>query len=417
VFICFLCVAGPTWTLLSWVDKSPARRGRCMEVFFGTAAEWAAVICNAAAIFGCLYALAAAWLARGFVRSRIAPAKSFPPVTILKPLHGIEHGLYANLARFCVQDYSGPVQIIFGVDDPADPAIAVVRSLITDFPDRDLELLVSTHLHGTNRKVSNLINMESKARYDVLVLSDSDIIVDPDYLENVTAALDEPGVGLVTCLYRGAAASGIWARLSAAAINYHFLPGVLVGIKLGLAEPCFGSTIAIRRNTLAMIGGLKSVVEELADDYAIGKMVRRAGLLVAIASFTVVHVCAQRTARDLFRHELRWARTIRFVDPFGFIGSAATHALPLSLLGMLLGDVTPASMIVIAALACRFLLQTQLNHAFGLRDNAFWVGPLRDALSFVVFIASFFVRAVEWRGHWYAVRANNTPVYAVEIKT
>jgi ceramide glucosyltransferase len=387
-----------------------------MEVFFGTAAEWAAIIFYTAAIFGCLYALAAAWLARGFYRSGVAPAESSPPVTILKPLHGIEHGLYANLAGFCVQNYPGPVQVIFGVDDPADSAIGVVRSLIADFPDCDLELVINSHRHGTNRKVSNLINMKSKARYDILVLSDSDIVVDSDYLKKVTAALDEPGVGLVTCLYRGAATTGIWAHLSAAAINSHFLPGVLVGLKLGLTKPCFGSTIAIRRNTLAMIGGLKSVVEELADDYAIGKMVRRAGLSVAIPSFTVTHVCAQRTARDLFRHELRWARTIRFVDAFGFIGSAVTHALPLALLSMLLGDVTPASIIVIAALACRLLLQTQLNHAFCLRDNPFWVGPLRDTLSFVIFIASFFGRAVEWRGHWYAVRANNTLAYAGELK-
>jgi ceramide glucosyltransferase len=387
-----------------------------MEVFFGTAAEWAAIIFYAAAIFGCLYALVAAWFARGFYRLGVAPAESFPPVTILKPLHGIEHGLYANLARFCVQAYPGPVQIVFGVDDPADSAIGVVRSLIADFSDCDLELVVNSHRHGTNRKVSNLINMEPKAKYNVLVLSDSDIIVDPDYLKNVTAALDEPGVGLVTCLYRGAAATGIWARLSAAAINYHFLPSVLVGLKLGLAKPCFGSTIAIRRNTLAMIGGFKSVVEELADDYAIGKMVRRAGLSIAIPSFIVTHVCAQRTARDLFRHELRWARTIRFVDAFGFIGSAVTHALPLALLGMLLGGVTPASIIVIAALACRFGLQTQLDQAIRLRDNPFWVGPLRDTLSFVVFIASFFGRAIEWRGHWYAVRANNTLAYAGELE-
>ena len=140
---------------MSWVDKSPLPGGGGMEVFFVTAAEWAAIIFYAAAIFGCLYALAAAWLARGFYRSGVAPAESFPPVTILKPLHGIEHGLYANLAGFCVQNYPGPVQIIFGVDDPADSAIGVVRSLIADFPDCDLELVINSHRHGTNRKVSN----------------------------------------------------------------------------------------------------------------------------------------------------------------------------------------------------------------------------------------------------------------------
>ena len=377
--------------------------------------EWAAVILYAFAIFGCLYALVAAWLARKFYRSEIAPAKSFPAVTILKPLHGIEHELYENLARFCVQKYPGRVQIIFGVDDPADPAIEVVRKLIVDFPDRDLELLVNSHRHGTNRKVSNLINMESKARYDVLVLSDSDIIVEPDYLNNIVATLDAPGVGVVTCLYQGAPTAGLWACLAAAAINYHFLPGVLVGIKFGLAKPCFGSTIAISKNTLVMIGGFKSVVDELADDYAIGKLVRREGLTVAIPHITVTHVCAHKTARDLFQHELRWARTIRFVDAFGYIGSAVTHALPLALLGTLLAGVTPVSIIVIAALACRFLLQTQIDRGFGLRDSSIWMGPFRDLLSFVIFLASFFGRAVEWRGHWYTLRPDNMLVYAGEI--
>jgi ceramide glucosyltransferase len=387
-----------------------------VDIFFARAAEWGSVICYAAAVCGCLYALAAAPVARGFVRSRTAPAKGFPPVTILKPLHGSEPGLYANLASFCIQDYPGPVQIVFGVVDPADSAIEVVHSLMAAFPNRDMELVINSLCHGTNRKVSNLINMASKARHDLLVLSDSDIIVDPDYLKSLVGALDEPGVGLVTCLYRGGAEPGLWARLAAAAIDYHFLPSVLVGLKLGLARPCFGSTIALKKNTLAMIGGFNSVVEQLADDYAIGEMVRRAGLTVAISSLTVTHACTHQTARDLFRHELRWARTIRFVDAFGFIGSVVTHALPLALLGTLLGGITPASVIVIAALACRFNLQMQLDHAFRLRDNLFWMGPLRDTLSFIVFFASFFGRTVEWRGRRYAVlRADNALAYAGEV--
>jgi ceramide glucosyltransferase len=164
-----------------------------------------------------------------------------------------------------------------------------------------------------------------------------------------------------------------------------------------------------------MIGGFKSVVDELADDYAIGKLVRREGLTVAIPPVTVTHVCAHQTALALFQHELRWARTIRFVDVFGYVGSAVTHALPLALLGTLLTGVTPVSIIVIAALACRFLLQTQIDRDFGLRDSSMWLGPLRDILSFVIFLASFFGRAVKWRGHWYAVQANNMLVYAGKI--
>jgi len=374
-------------------------------------------VCYVAAAFGCAYALVAAWVARSFVRSTTVSAETYPAVTILKPLHGIEPDLFANLARFCNQEYPAPVQIVFGVEDPADPAIGVVRTLIGNFPERDLELVINSRHHGTNRKVSNLINMASKARYEILVISDSDIIVDPDYLRNIAANLGRPGVGLVTCLYRGAPATGLWARLAAAGIDYHFLPSVLVGLRLGLAAPCFGSTIALRTKTLAMMGGFKSVVNQLADDYAIGALVRRAGLSVAIPSFTVAHACTQRTARELFHHELRWARTIRCVDPWGFIGSAITHALPLALLGMMLGGVTPACFIVIAALACRLTLQTHLDHAFHLRDNTFWMGPVRDLLSFIVFIASFFGREVEWRGHRYDVRADKTLAYAGEVKS
>ena len=343
---------------------------------------------------------------------------SDPAVTILKPLHGAEPNLVVNLAGFCVQDYPGPVQTVFGVADAADPAVDVVRRLIARFPDCDLELVIDPRRHGTNRKVSNLINMAAKARHEVLVVVDSDIVVDPHYLKNVVASLERPGVGLVTCLYRGAPATGLWARLAAAAIDYHFLPGVLVGLRLSLAAPCFGSTIALRAKTLAAIGGFKSVADQLADDYAIGALVRRTGLSVAIPAFTVGHVCAQQSARDLFRHELRWARTIRFVDPIGFAGSAITHALPLALIGMALGGMTPVgSGIVVAALACRFALQMQLDRAFVLRGDLFWLGPIRDVLSFTVFVASFFGRDVEWRGQRYGVRADNTLAYAGEVES
>jgi ceramide glucosyltransferase len=389
---------------------------------FVTAADWASATCYVAAGFGCVYALFAAWAARAFVRGQTAPAASHPAITILKPLHGAEPDLYANLAGFCAQSYSGPMQIVFGVSDPADPAIAVVRRLIADFPERDLELVINSRRNGTNRKVSNLINMLPEARHDVLVISDSDIIVEPDYLERIAASLEQPGVGLVTCLYRGLpatlghAAGGVWAHLAASAIDHHFLPSVLVGLKLGLAEPCFGSTIAIRAQTLEAVGGFEAIVDQLADDYALGTLVRQTGLTVAIPTCTVAHACTQRSPGELFRHELRWARTIRFVDAIGFTGSAITHALPLALLGLLLDGLAPASLMAIAALGCRFALQRQVGRAFGLHDGPFWMGPIRDILSFGVFVASFFGRRVEWRGHRYKVQTDNTLAYAAEVE-
>jgi ceramide glucosyltransferase len=388
----------------------------------GTVLCAAAVVCYATALLGCSYALVAAWVVRSFARSTTTtPATSYPAVTILKPLHGLEPNLYANLASFCVQDYPSPVQIVFGVADAADPAIAVVRKLTADFPETEVTLTINGGRHGTNAKVSNLINMVESARHEVLVVSDSDIIAERDYLKNIAAELGRPGVGLVTCLYRGLAETGnatrVWARLGAAAIDYHLLPGVLVGLKFGLATPCFGPTMALRKETLDSIGGFESIADQLADDYVLGALVRGTGLTVAIPAATVTHVCTERSAREFFQHELRWARTIRSVDPLGYAGLIVTHALPLALLGTVLGGVTPASFIAVIALACRFALQFELDRAFNLRSDVFWAGPVRDVLSFAVFVASFFGRSVEWRGHRYTLRPDNTLAYYGEGKS
>jgi ceramide glucosyltransferase len=230
----------------------------------------------------------------------------------------------------------------------------------------------------------------------------------------IAATLGQPGVGLVTCLYCGAVARGIWSRFSAAAIDYHFLPNVLIGLKLGLATPCFGSTIAVTKTTLTKIGGLQSIADQLADDYAMGMAVRRAGLKVAIPPFIVAHTCAERSLHELLLHEIRWARTIRAVDPLGYAGLAITHAVPLALLGVLLGGLTPAAFILALALACRFALQAELRRLFNLHNGIFWFGPIRDVLSFVVFVASFLGRRVEWRGQRYGVKADHTLAYYSE---
>ena len=370
-----------------------------------------ALACFALAAGGCLHALAAASRVRRFrgeVEERLA---SHPGVTILKPLRGAEAALYENLASFCEQDYAGPAQVIFGAHDPHDPAVAVVERLIADHPGHDLELCITGAWQGPNPKIANLMGMEPRTRHDVVVIADSDIAVSRDYLTRTVAALGRPGVGLVTYLYRGEVRGGLWARLAAMAIDYHFLPNVLVGLAMGLARPCFGATIAMKRETLAAIGGFDAFLAHLADDNAIGEAVRKAGLCVAIPPLVVRHTCAERDAGELLRHELRWARTLRAASPWGYAGLVTTHPLPFALLGTLLSARPLAGSVMIgAAIACRLVLQVQVDRTLGVRSNSEWLGPARDLLAFGVHLASFFVGVVSWRGHRYKVRADGTLV-------
>jgi ceramide glucosyltransferase len=251
-----------------------------------------------------------------------------------------------------------------------------------------------------------------------VVLSDSDVTVGRDYLARVVAALSQPGVGLVTCLYRGAPVPGCWARLASMAVDYHFLPSVLLGLALRLARPCFGSTIAMRRETLDRIGGFEAFLGCLADDNAIGEAVRALGLRVAIPSWVVTHACSERSAAELWSHELRWARTLRAVSPLGYAGTLITHPLPLAVLGASLDGFGPlGAAAVAAAIGSRLVLQLQVDHTLRLSTSRWWLGPARDLLAFAVYVASFFVDVVSWRGRRYRVRADGTLVPIAEPKT
>ena len=366
---------------------------------------------------GCVYALIAAAAMRRFTGEDASEATAFPSITILKPLHAAELGLHDKLASFCDQDYPGPVQILFGVQDANDPAVAVVDRLIAERPGADLQLLVSTRPAGPNPKVATLIGLQGRIRHDVVVLSDSDVSVERNYLARTVATLAQPGVGLVTCLYRGTPVPSLWARLASMAIDYDFLPNVLVGLALGLARPCFGSTIAMRRETLERIGGFDAFLGYLADDNAIGEAVRGIGMRVAIPRWIVEHACPERSFMELWSHELRWARTLRAVSPAGYAGMVITHPLPFALLGASLnglGALGGGS--IVAAIACRLVLQLQVDHTLHVSTSRWWLGPARDLLAFVVYVASFFVDVVSWRGQRYRVRADGTLVSVVEPK-
>jgi ceramide glucosyltransferase len=380
---------------------------------------WASIIAALVSVIGCFYLVAAMLLTDRLVRKASWTGDgSVAGVTILKPLHGAEPGLFENLVSFCTQDYAGPVQIVFGVQDPRDDAIAIVDRLRTRYPGRQLDLVVDTTMHGLNRKVSNLINMERCTEHEIIVVSDSDMRVDPDYLSRVVAALELPGVGAATCLYHGSGATGAWARIAALGINAHFLPSVAVGVGLGLAKPCFGSTIAFKRSALDEVGGFRSVADCLADDYAIGAALRARGYEISVSPFTIGHICAEMSASDLWQHELRWSRTIRTIDPVGHAGSVVTHAFPFALIAALTGLLTAAiapSMaigLIIGALACRLALLRRVERSFGLPPQAYWLILPRDLLSFAVFVSSFFRRHASWKGLRYSFVSDGTLVAA-----
>jgi len=353
-----------------------------------------------AGAFGCLFMLFAAALMWSSTRPHPAPEPA-PDLTMLKPLHGDEAGLYENLASFCEQDYSGAVQIVFGVENPNDPAIAVVERLRAAYPGKALELVVEPRAVGSNPKVANLINMSGRIAHDVIVLADSDIRVRRDYLSRLVGALERQSGGAVSCPYYGISTGSLWSHLAQLTIDSHFLPGVVVGARLKLSKPCLGSTIALRRSSLSAIGGFEPLADCLADDYVLGELLREQGEPVSVLPFAVGHVCAESSIVELWRHELRWALTIRTVDPLGYLGWTVTHAFPLALISWLLGGGWPAVGLVVAALACRAVLIFATERGYGLPPHPYWLIPVRDLLSFAVFVAGFVARDVSWRGHHY----------------
>lgn len=360
----------------------------------------AAWLCGGSAVLGSLYTLVAGQLTRRFIQDTCASPTSFPAVTIIKPLFGNERALLDNLSGFCDQDYPGAIQYLFGVHDKNDAALDVVESLRRLHPTASITVVADARLYGPNRKMSNIMNMLPHAQHDILVFADSDVGVSSDYLRRVVGELQQPGVGLVTCLYRGIPDPGFWPRLSANASNTHFLPSVVMGMALGLAHPCFGQTIALRRVTLDEIGGFSQFTHHLAEDHAIGAAVRKLGQKVVVPRMLVTHACVETSASQLVSHELRWSRTIRTIDPLGYLGSVLTHPVAFALLATAFSRASWWSLpLVLVALGTRLVLKLRLDRALGQTRGDLWLVPLWDIASFAIFLASFLSKRVVWRGY------------------
>jgi ceramide glucosyltransferase len=350
------------------------------------------------------YQLVQALAARRFLeRARraeaVAPAGHHPPVTILKPLRGPGVELADNLETFCRQDYPD-YEIVFGVEDASDPAVAVVRSLERRFPHRRITLSVGCET-GANRKVASLVHMMRHAHHDVLVLSDADIRVRPDYLRRLVAPLADPAVGLTTCLYRGRATLGLPSVLESLFINTDFVPMVMMAQWVQRFRYAYGASMAFRRAALEQIGGFGALRDHLADDYLLGNRLAAAGWRLLLLPYVVDTVLDARSLADVWRHQLRWARTYRVCQPVNWSATIIIHTVLWGTLAVLAtGGMAIGWAALAIALAARLgslrVVLAWLGDAETPRD--LWLVPMKDLVYSGVWAASWLGRNVVWSG-------------------
>ena len=363
--------------------------------------SWLTCLCLAVAAAAAGYAVVA-WIAvalRG--RGEVFVLARAPAVTLLKPLCGVEPDTYECLRSFCDQEYA-EFQVVFGVSSETDPAVCLVRRLQQEFPQRRLELVIDRQRHGSSNKVSNLINMMTLARHDYLVLADSDVRVARDYLSRVVAPLLDEGVGIVTCGYRGESREGLWSALGCSFINEWFMPSVQVAALGGSRAFAFGATIALRRDVLANIGGFAAIANQLADDYRLGELTRRLGLRTVLSD-VVVEVCVrERSFAELVQHELRWLRTIRALQPVGYVFSFVTCGVPVATAAYALTGAAPGLALLAITVLARFMLQWHVRRKVAV-PLQFLLLPVRDSLTLLLWAWSFVTRRVRWRDDDYLV--------------
>jgi len=353
------------------------------------------------------YYLAAILAALRFYRNSPNNPKSSPPISILKPIRGLDRETYENYASFCRQDYPD-FEILFCVTDDTDPAIPVIEEIIRDFPQRSIRLLVGSEVLGVSDKVNKLCHMVREARHKIVLVSDSDVRVEPGFLRAVVAPFADPRVGGVTCLYKGLTEGSLASQMEALGNSADFAPGVLVAWLLGDLDFMLGAVMVTTKAQLAAIGGFESLVDHLSDDYELGNRIAANGFRIELSREPVSIVYPRQSLSDAFRHQLRWNLTIRCSRPGGHRGLLFTQGLPWALLA---AAIAPGAAVAAIYLFAYLILRAGMAWLVGvtgmqdslLRRNL-WLLPLRDAFAFVVWLLSFFPQRIHWRGQEFYIR-------------
>jgi len=346
------------------------------------------------------------WSAWNFRRSdrkfHRAACEFAPPVSILKPLKGIDRELYSSFRSHCLQDY-GEYEIIFGVSHPDDEAVPLVRELMSEFPQRKIRLVVCPEVLGTNRKVSNLVHMLAHARYDYVLVNDSDIRVSANYLKRVLAHFADEKVGLVTTVYRGVSAKTLGSTLESIGIATDFAAGVLAARQVeGGIHFALGSTLAMRRSALEKIGGFRSIVDYLADDFELGQRIAAAGYEVILCGEVVETFLPAYKLKWFFEHQLRWARSTRDSRKLGYAGIGLTFGLPWAILLAAISRGAAWSWWFLGAVLLVRLAMAVVVGRVVLQDRAvlrqLWLVPIRDLIGLSIWIWSYAGNTIMWRG-------------------
>src|SRR6266436_2116944 len=324
-----------------------------------------------------------------------------PPVSLLKPVHGVDFRSHVNFASFCIQDYPN-YEILFCVNGMDDPAVPFLQQAIKDFPKCSIRILSNAPRIGSNLKVNNLILLAREAKHEIIVQSDGDVMVSPDYLKSVVAEYADPAVGVVSCFYRGVAEKNFWAEVEAVGAASDFFAGALVANLPGSVTFALGASVATTKTWLAKIGGYEALADLLADDYEIGNRVYRAGGKALLSREVVWTMYPAQTLKSFWEHQVRWARTVRLVRPASFFGLVVTHGLPWCVLAAAVAPTAWIGAAFVAAYLVLRLLMAWVVGVWGVRDQVLrkklWLVPVRDAIHFAVWLAGFASKRVKWGG-------------------